>query len=253
MYKLRAVSCWAYQSKMSKRPQNRTHYGLVAVVQSFKFMFCSYLSVCRLRMGNRMLIFHSLGRRWLHTPHHVLLHYLWLALFFHCLGTNTSETQYFHQAEWMKPLKDLTKRAALGSVKQLSPSWGDKRNNGSGDKDASQGHSRVGAVPVAKPTALPSRTWFQPPLPWLSTAPTDQSTEYMLHFVTRPPRFRNKSLGFNSAFFDWLRFMQHFQHTNTVNIRETQNWGGFRLLSQIVIYFPLLCGLTGMLPVSLYS
>lgn len=63
------------------------------------------------------------------TPHtiqhlHVLLLDLWLALFFHCLGTNTSEIQRFQLAEWMKPLKELTKRAALGSVKRLTPSRG---------------------------------------------------------------------------------------------------------------------------------
>lgn len=47
--------------------------------------------------------------------------------------------------------------------------------------------------------------------------------------------------------------MQQFQQINTVNKREMWNWGDFRLLPLMVIYFPLLCGLTGMLPVSFYS
>lgn len=64
---------------------------------------------------------------------------------------------------------------------------------------------------------------------------------------------KTRTLRFNSAFFDWFTCMQKFQCINTVNKREMWNWREFRLLPQMVIYFALLCGLTGMLPVSFYS
>lgn len=51
---------------------------------------------------------------------YVLLLDLWVALFSHCIGTNTSETQHLQPTDWMKPR--LIERAALGSVKQATPS-----------------------------------------------------------------------------------------------------------------------------------
>lgn len=69
-----AVNCWAWQSKISKRPKDR---NLITVwwllCKCFKFIFHSYPNDHGRQMESRMLMFHSLGRRQLCTTDHSVL------------------------------------------------------------------------------------------------------------------------------------------------------------------------------------
>lgn len=106
-------------------------------------------------------------------------------------------------------------------------------------------------MPVAKPMALPwlgfSHLWPGSALLPLTRAWGTCCSLWLGHLgsQTRTLGFLLSLTGSNSC--------QQFQHISTANKRETWNWEGFRLLPQMVIYFPLLCGLTGMLSVSFHS
>lgn len=69
-----AVNCWAWQSKISKRPQDKnliTAWWLLC--KCFKFIFYSYPNDCGCRMESRMRMFHSLGKRRRCIPVHSAL------------------------------------------------------------------------------------------------------------------------------------------------------------------------------------